>query len=131
MRTFKFNKLCRDLVPSLMEKNWGSKVNARVMDDDLYKEELDKKLKEEAEEVTLSDSREERVKELADIYEVLESMIKAHSISIDEIKLSQKERREHRGGFTQKIYIGSVSHPEESEGEAYCFKDPTKYPEVL
>jgi len=131
MRTFKFNKLCRDLVPELMENNWGSKVEVIQLSDELYKRELDNKLKEESEEVTLSKSREERVNELADLQEVLESIMNAHNISLEEVKFYQEKRKEHRGGFSNKVYVGSVRHPEGSEGEAYCLKDPSKYPEVL
>lgn len=61
-----------------------------IEDNDEFLIELKNKLLEEANEVVLSDSEEELIEELADIFEVIDSILKETGISISKVKEIQK-----------------------------------------
>ena len=65
-----YNKLVRDKIPEIIE-NDGETPVVRVLNDNEYKKELEKKLKEEYEEVLLAKDKKERLEELADMLEVI------------------------------------------------------------
>ena len=67
-----YNKLVRDNIPNII-KTKGEEPIIKVLDDETYKKELEKKLYEEYEEV-LEASGEERVEELADILEIIKAL---------------------------------------------------------
>lgn len=128
MKTFSFEKLSRSGIPSFMEENYGSKVYCKTMDDASYKKELSRKLLEEAQEVISAKSQEEIVEELADLQEVILSFRKAFSITEEEIEAVRLKKKKNFGDFDHRVYIEKVEHPEGSDGERYCLKQPEKYP---
>ena len=67
-----FNKLVRDNIPNKIESN-GEIAITRILTDEEYKIELEKKLNEELNEV-LSSSGEDRLEELADMLEVIKCL---------------------------------------------------------
>lgn len=130
MRTFKQEKLWRDKAPKLMEAH-GSIVHIKKLDDAAFDQELRRKLCEEADEVRTAGSREALITELADIYEVIDTLVRHHQLSQDEISELQKQKHEERGGFIQRFFVTHAEHPTGSYGEHYCLADPEKYPEIL
>ena len=99
-----FNKLVRDKIKEKIENN-GEVAVTRILDDNEYKIELLKKLKEECDEVVKSNSKEEIMEELADVYEVLKSICVLEGKTIDDvIKLADK-KREKRGSFEKRIFL--------------------------
>ena len=66
--------------------------------------ELARKLQEEVAEFLNADSREEKIEELADIYEVLESLIKSEKLNPSEIETKKLAKRQERGGFSSGLY---------------------------
>ena len=99
-----FNKLVRDKIKEKIENN-GEIAVTRVLDDNEYKIELLKKLKEECNEVIESKTKEEVMEELADVYEVLKSICVLEGKTIDDvIKLADK-KREKRGSFEKRIFL--------------------------
>ena len=66
-----YNKLVRDNIPNIIKEK-GEEPITRILSDEEYKKELEKKLNEEYQEV-LEASGSERVEELADMLEVIKA----------------------------------------------------------
>lgn len=130
MRKFLQNKLWRDKSIDILEKEHGSVIHWYKLDDKGFDEQLRLKLLEEANEVKASKSKGELILELADVFEVIDSLCKINNISKEEIFLGQKSKFEKRGGFNGRKYVTIAEHFEGSFGEKYCLSDPEKYPEV-
>ena len=131
MRKFVQNKLWRDKAGEILEQQHGSVIHYRMLSDGEFEAQLRCKLLEEADEVRLASSKEDMIAELADVFEVIDSLCRLNGISRDEVLLVQASKREKRGGFEGRKYVTVAEHPENSFGERYCLADPTKYPEVI
>lgn len=130
MRKFKQNKLVRDLIPCFLENNFGSKINKKTLTATEFDTELRKKLQEETEEVLNAQNKQSLIEEIADIYEVIDSLIDLHALSKEKIIAMQAEKRRKRGGFSQRIFVTTAEHPQGSPAEKYCLNNSDKYPEV-
>lgn len=129
-RTFLQNKLGRDKLVEIMAKR-GSLVTWRHLNDQEFDDQLRIKLAEETEEVAKACSRDELIAELADVFEVIDSLAKFHGISQQEIIKTQTQKRHEKGGFEGRKFFQTAQHPVGSPAEHYCLADPTKYPEVV
>lgn len=110
---YTYNKLVRDKIPANIDSMEGRKSNWRVMDDEKYIKELNKKLLEEAHELI----EENATEELADIMEVIQSIMRAKNISWEEVKKIQEMKRQQKGGFNDKIYLIDVEQDKVDERE--------------
>jgi len=100
-----YNKLIRDRIPEIIEKS-GVGYETRVLSDVEYKEELLKKIVEEAQEVLESEGdKRSLTKEVGDVIEVINYIIKAFELDEHEIELLREERKEDRGGFDKKLFL--------------------------
>ena len=100
-----YKKLIRDRIPEIIE-NSGSKSKIRTLDDEEYKEELLKKIVEEAKEVLeTKGDRKEFIKEIGDVLELIDYLIKVFNLDSEEIEKVKKERKESRGGFDKKLFL--------------------------
>ena len=95
-----YNKLVRDNIPEIMI-NKGCKPVTRVLNDQEYLTELNKKLLEEVNEY-LEDNN---IEELADIREVFNSILKAKGITEEELETVRIEKANKRGSFNNKIFL--------------------------
>jgi predicted house-cleaning noncanonical NTP pyrophosphatase (MazG superfamily) len=102
-----YNKLVRDRIPEIIEKE-GKTYKMVILDDDQFKSELQKKLKEEVEEYLNSENDQDAVEELADILEVIHALAEAHGVSIEELEHVRKTKAKERGGFQEKIFLIDV-----------------------
>lgn len=103
-----YNKLIRDRIPEIIEKD-GKKAKTRILNDEEYHEELLKKIVEEAKEVlNAKRERKELTKELSDILEILDCLIKVFNLDREEIEKVRQERKESRGGFDKKLFLEYV-----------------------
>lgn len=130
MRKFLQNKLWRDKAVDMMEQQHGSIIHWKYLDDDAFKKELNIKLIEEAQEVVVATSHESLIGELADVFEIIDALCKAHNITHAQIISAQQTKREKRGGFDGRKYVTIAEHPDGSFGVEYCLADPEKYPET-
>ena len=101
-----YNKLVRDEIPLIIRNN-GENPITRILDDEEYKKELEKKLLEEYNEV-LNASGSDRIEELADMLEVMISLAALEEKSLDDVIFEADKKREKRGGFKEKIYLKRV-----------------------
>lgn len=93
------NKLVRDKIPEII-KDSGLTPIIKILSDEEYLIELDKKLNEEVKEYQESKSLEE----MADVLEVLFAICKARGYSIDELMKVKEEKAKNRGAFDNKIF---------------------------
>lgn len=100
-----YNKLIRDRIPEIIGKD-GTTFKTHVLDDDDFKVELLRKLVEEAKEVAgAKDDKKEIVKELGDILEIIDYIVKSFNLDVDEIEKVKSERKDSRGGFDKKLFL--------------------------
>lgn len=95
-----FNKLVRDGIPSIIEKN-GEKAVTHIADDQEYETALTSKLQEEVSEFL----EEPSVEEAADILEVLHAMCDLKNIDLKTLEIVREKKAQERGKFTQRIIL--------------------------
>lgn len=110
---YTYNKLVRDKIPENINKIEGRSANYKVLNDDEYLQELDKKLFEEAHEFI----EEHSIEELADLMEVISSIVSAQKISMEEVEKARINKKNEKGGFNKKIYLIDVEQEEIDQRE--------------
>lgn len=101
-----YNKLVRDKIPEIIKSN-GEEPITRVLTDDEYKIELEKKLNEEYQEV-LNATGKDKVEELADMLEVIKSLAKLENATLDDVIAIANAKSSKRGAFNDKIFLEKV-----------------------
>lgn len=104
----KYNKLVRDRIPEIIEKD-GKTCHIHIADKDEYESAISAKLLEESSELAAAKSKEEKIRESADVLEVLEAIWQEEGISKEEVLRIKNEKRESNGGFSSKIILEEVS----------------------
>lgn len=95
-----YNKLVRDKIPEIMiSKN--CKPVTRILNDEEYIRELNKKLLEEVNEY-LTDND---VLELADIMEVVLAILNHKGVSFEDFEKLRLDKVNKRGAFKEKIFL--------------------------
>lgn len=102
-----YNKLVRDLIPEIIASE-EKQYSTRILDYPEYICELKKKSREELDEYINADSNEAAVEELADLLEVIHSLAKVHSSSIEEVEQKRRTKFKKRGGFEKRILLVEV-----------------------
>lgn len=97
------NKLVRDRIPEIIEQS-KKKTVTRILSNEEYITELDRKLNEECAEYQADKS----IEELADMLEVMYAIAEARGWSVSELEAVRKEKSEKRGAFKEKIYLEYV-----------------------
>ncbi|MBR6504461.1 MAG: nucleoside triphosphate pyrophosphohydrolase [Clostridia bacterium] len=100
---YSYNKLIRDKNVEIIEKK-GCKVTYEVLNDKRYREELDKKLKEEVNEYLEAYD----IEEMADVMEVIYAMLDYTGVTMEEVEKIRLEKQNRKGGFKNKIYLKDV-----------------------
>ncbi len=78
-----YNKLVRDKIPEIIKSN-GEKPITRILTDEEFKAELEKKLNEEYLEV-INATGKDRIEELADMVEVIKYLAKLENSTLEEV----------------------------------------------
>lgn len=92
-------KLVRDKIPDIIKAD-GKTPIIRVLSEDEYFVELDKKLEEEVAEYKEDNS----IEEMADILEVLFAICESRGHSIDELLNVKQKKKNERGGFQNRFF---------------------------
>ena len=108
-----YNKLVRDKIPEEINKKGDRKANYRILDDNEYLKELDKKLFEEAHEFV----EEHSVEELSDLMEVISAIMISKNISLGDVERARNIKNEKKGKFENKIYLIDVEQDYADERE--------------
>ena len=102
-----YNKLVRDEIPKII-KQAGKKCDWVVLNSKQYTIELKRKLIEESKELNTAISRAEVIEELADVYEVLESILIDQRIDIKDINEKRITKNIEKGSFESRLFLKSV-----------------------
>lgn len=100
---FYHRKLIRDKIPQAIEAS-GGEYETRVLGEEEYRKELQKKLIEEAKELTESD-KENVLNEMADVLELLKSIASLYEIDFTQVEKKQTDKKAERGGFEKKLFL--------------------------
>jgi len=101
----KYPKLVRDKIPEIVAGKTGKEVKIRTMEDEEYRRFLLKKVVEEAEELAATENQEHMAEELADVMELIDTILEVNGLSWEAIRKIQKAKAEIRGGFKKKILM--------------------------
>lgn len=101
------NKLIRDKIPALIEKE-GREFEVAIMEEAEYRRALLDKLVEEANEAAQAPP-DELIHELADLCEVLDAILTAFTIERKILQEEQLKRRHERGGFKERLRLLWIS----------------------
>ncbi len=105
-----YNKLVRDKIPNIIEENGETPV-IKVLNENDYKKELEKKLYEEYKEV-IEASGNERIEELADMLEVIRALASLENKNLNDIIDIADKKNKKRGAFDEKIFLEKVIESE-------------------
>ena len=98
-----YNKLVRDKIPEIIEKN-GGECKCRILDDKEYIKMIDAKLDEELAEY----HKDQNIEELADLLEVICAAARAQGYSLDELENIRATKAKERGAFDKRILLKDV-----------------------
>jgi predicted house-cleaning noncanonical NTP pyrophosphatase (MazG superfamily) len=98
-----YNKLIRDNIPEIIKKD-GKECNIRVLNDEEYFIELNKKLDEEIKEY----KEEYSIEELADVQEIINAIVRTKGYSLESFNKIRIDKKRKNGGFVQKLFLISV-----------------------
>lgn len=100
-----YNKLVRDNIKDKIEKK-GESCEVRVIeDDDEFEQELLKKIREEADGLSKSSSRDEFLSEYADLMVVLDALTHHFEFSEADIKTALAENVEKKGLYKKRHFL--------------------------
>ena len=107
MIRFYLQKLVRDkVVEARLADPEVLHAEYRVLDGVEFRHELRRKLHEEADEIPLADAdRDEALRELADLQEVLDALRQDFGFSEDDVRHAMAQKRQQKGGFARRHYI--------------------------
>jgi len=110
MKRYNFNKLIRSNLPERMKKE-GVYLSGRPLTDEEFAKELKNKLVEEAGEVQDTQSREDLIKELADVMEVIETLTSLRGITKEEIEKERLLKCQINGHFLAANFVDYIEVP--------------------
>lgn len=98
-----YNKLVRDRIPELMLKE-HELPTTRILSDEEYIQELNKKLRDEVN-VYLEN---ENVEEMVDILEVVRAILDYKGVTYEELEEKRIKKANKKGAFKEKVYLEKV-----------------------
>ncbi len=101
----KRSKLVRDKIPDIIRANDGNDPHVTVLNNNEYKKALLEKLIEESTEAADTTTNNHLAEELADIYELLDTIHETFNITKEDTRKTQAIKKEKRGGFRKKYYL--------------------------
>jgi predicted house-cleaning noncanonical NTP pyrophosphatase (MazG superfamily) len=83
----------------------GNDVAVRRLRDAEYMPALLRKMVEESNELVHAESRQDRLEEAADVYEVLRAIVQLDGYTMGEVQVTADQKRAVRGGFEDKLWL--------------------------
>lgn len=105
-----YNKLVRDKIPNIIKEKGETPV-IKVLNENDYKKEIEKKLYEEYKEL-IEASGNERIEELADMLEVIRALASLENKNLNDIIDIADKKKKKRGAFDEKIFLEKVIESE-------------------
>lgn len=101
---YNYNKLVRDKIPEEIDSQIGRKCKYRILNDEEYLKELNRKVLEEANEFI----EENSIEELGDLMEVINAIMKLKGYSMEDVNEVMKIKEKKKGAFNNKIFLEYV-----------------------
>ena len=108
-----YRKLIRDRIPQIMD-DACVRYDVRRIDEAEYGTALRAKLIEEATEAAEA-PRNELVKEIADVMEVVHALAELEGIDLRDVENTRMARLRLRGGFAERLLLAWAEDPEAGE----------------
>ncbi len=103
MKKITYNKLVRDLIPEIIEKDGKKAIFKKLHVSEITKA-LVEKLSEEGQEFLEAVNLEE----LADILEIVYALIEHNDFKLEDVEKIRKLKQEQRGSFSEGIFLEYV-----------------------
>ena len=131
MIRFYLQKLVRDkVVKKCLDDPEFLHTEYRTLDKQEFRRELLRKVHEEADEIPLGDNqRNESLKELADLQEVVDTLRQAFGFSIEQVQEEMARKKQKKGGFDNRHYIEYNDLVDDSKWVEIFRAQPEKYRE--
>jgi predicted house-cleaning noncanonical NTP pyrophosphatase (MazG superfamily) len=101
-----YPKLVRDKIPQIIKTHDGVDVPTRTLDEDTeFLAFLLRKIVEESEELSEATTNSNLIEEIADVNEIIDTILKLKGISPEEVLAVQHEKRDARGGFEKRLLM--------------------------
>lgn len=107
MQRIIYNKLVRDGIPAIIQQS-GRKYEAQALSRREFEKALLSKLIEEANEVREAFSKSDMEIEIADLFEVMDTLVACYNLDREKITGIQIQRRRERGGYDKKVRLNWV-----------------------
>ncbi|MBT4328204.1 MAG: nucleoside triphosphate pyrophosphohydrolase [Candidatus Nitrosopelagicus sp.] len=99
-----YNKAIRDKIPEIIQKD-GHSCNTKILSDEEFLTEIEKKLSEEVDEF----QNDKNPEELADVLEVIYRIAQLRGISKEQLEEIRIKKSEKRGGFEKNLFLIDTS----------------------
>ncbi len=131
MVRFYLQKLVRDkVVPNCLDDPDVVHTEYRELDSQEFRRELVCKVHEETNEIPLDDNqRDESLKELADLQEVIDTLRQDFGFSIEQVQEEMARKKQKKGGFDNRHYIEYNDLVDDSKWVEIFRAQPDKYRE--
>ncbi|MBU4217269.1 nucleoside triphosphate pyrophosphohydrolase [Candidatus Parcubacteria bacterium] len=101
-----YPKLVRDRIPEIIKERSGEEAKTRILEiREEYLTFLLKKVEEEAHELANAEDKEHIVEEVADVMELIESILEFYDVDMETVLKVKKEKADKRGGFKKRILM--------------------------
>jgi predicted house-cleaning noncanonical NTP pyrophosphatase (MazG superfamily) len=128
MPTFKFSKLVRDKIVEQQIAS-GAKPSYRQLSAAEHKQELVRKIVEEAQEIAQA-GPEEVASEIADVQQALDDLKEKYGLTDEDIAKAGRVKNDKNGAFKQGLFVDYVAVDESNKWVAYYRKNADRYPEI-
>lgn len=105
-----YNKLVRDKIPQVIAAT-GATFRTMILSEEDYQRELNRKLREELEELLVPKSPQESLEEMADILEVIRALALVHGATWEQLDAIRAVKAEKRGGFAKRVFLIDTDDP--------------------
>lgn len=102
---YTYNKLVIDKIPEQIDNEPGRQSHYRILNNDEYLIELNKKVLEEANEFV----EENSIEELADLIEVIKAIMKLKGYTKEDVYKAMQSKSEKKGAFNSQIYLEYIT----------------------
>ena len=103
-----YNKLVRDLIPDIIEKD-GKNCTVSIAPPGEHMKLLDLKMQEEMQEYLESHA----VEEICDLVEVIRAQLKLMGCTWEDMETLRLQKKQQRGGFEKGIVLHTVTNKED------------------
>jgi len=108
MASAPYQRLVRNKTPQIIELD-GNKPVYRILTSEEYTVEAGRKFGLQGQDFVAAPDKEERLRELADILQLVYDTAKREGATIDDIETIRFEKHEQRGGFGDGIFLEEVT----------------------